>query len=80
MQELSDQRSFFNESISQLQEKIVSTEKMQAEQRVKMQEQKRKEQEAERARLAALEEEEAKQPKNKRARRYKDTGSNAGDK
>ena len=30
MQELSDQRSFFNESISVLHEKIVSTDKMQA--------------------------------------------------
>lgn len=52
MQELSDQRSFFNESISVLHEKIVSTDKMQAEQRVRMQEQRRRENELERARLA----------------------------
>ena len=52
MQELSDQGSFFNESISVLHEKIVSTDKMQAEQRVRMQEQRRRENELERARLA----------------------------
>ena len=36
--------------------------------------------EIERARQAQLEEEESKVPRNRRARRYKDTGSNAGDK
>ena len=36
--------------------------------------------EIERARQAQMEEEESKVPRNRRARRYKDTGSNAGDK